>query len=259
MFLHGWTSSHREWIDYAEPLSDTFSTYCWDARGHGSLNPRPPEPVHVQRMARDLHDLIEQFRLEKPLLVGHSMGAITCWEYIRQFGSRHLSGLVVVDQSPKLITEDDWKHGIYGEFPPDRNRHFIARCEADFAETVLRLVGEGNNRAARAEYAADSSRIQRTRAYLRKLPAEPLIQIWKSLALQDYREVLPEIAVPTLLIHGDESHFYSVEVAEYLHRRIPDTTLRIYEGTDHSPHLWQRERFLADLRAFAQQTTRRHP
>ena len=255
VFLHGWTSNHREWISYAEPLSDHFSTYCWDARGHGVFNDPPPEPVDVQRMAQDLRDLIEQFQLERPLLIGHSMGALTSWEYIRRFGSDHLSGLVVVDQSPKLITEEDWPHGIYGAFPIERNRNFIARCEADFAETVLRLVGEGNNRNAREEYAEDSSRIQRIRAYLQKLDAEPLIQIWRSLALQDYRDLLPEIRVPTLLIHGDESHFYSVEVAEYLHQRIPNAILHVYEGTDHSPHLWQRERFLQDLRLFAQHTT----
>ncbi|HEY5719540.1 MAG TPA: alpha/beta hydrolase, partial [Gammaproteobacteria bacterium] len=62
--------------------------------------------------------------------------------------------------------------------------------------------------------------------------------------------VLPEISVPTLLIHGDASHFYSVEVAEYVRGSIPDATLHVYAGSDHSPHLWQRERFLADLRAF---------
>lgn len=251
VFLHGWTSNHREWVSYAQPLSDSFATYCWDAPGHGSLNHPPREPIDVQRMAVDLQEHIQQFELESPLLVGHSMGALTSWEYIRQFGSDHLSGLVIVDQSPKLITEEDWPHGIYGEFPKERNKNFIARCEADFAETVLKLVGEGNNSAARAEYAADSSRIQRTRSYLQRLSAEPLIQIWESLTLQDYRNVLPEIRVPTLLIHGDESHFYSVEVAQYLHRQIPDTTLHVYEGTDHSPHLWQRERFLDDLRLFA--------
>lgn len=257
VFLHGWTSNHREWVGYAEPLSDAFSTYCWDARGHGSLNQRSEQPVDVQRMALDLHNLIEWFGLKRVLLVGHSMGALTSWEYIRQFGCERLRGLAVVDQSPKLITEADWPHGIYGEFPVERNTNFIARCEADFAESVLLLVGEGNNAGAREEYAADTDRIQRIRSYLQQLPAEPLIQIWRSLTLQDYREVLPEISVPTLLIHGDESHFYSVEVAEYLHRQIPDAQLHVYEGTDHSPHLWQRERFLTDLREFAHHTTGR--
>ena len=56
--------------------------------------------------------------------------------------------------------------------------------------------------------------------------------------------------MPTLLVHGDASHFYSVELAEYVLGSIPDARLHVYEGTDHSPHLWQRDRFLEDLRAF---------
>ncbi len=257
LFLHGWTSSHREWLSYAEPLSDAFCTYCRDARGHGEHNPRAAAALTVQRMADDLHDLIVHFSLDHPLLVGHSMGALTAWEYIRRYGSADLGGLVVIDQSPKLITDSEWSHGIYGEFPAPRNDHFIARCEADFAESVLRLVGEGNNARARAEYASDSDRTRRIRAYLRQLDAAPLIEVWKSLTLQDYRAVLPNIGVPTLLIHGDESHFYSVEVAKYLRERIPRATLHVYEGSDHSPHLWQRERFLKDLRDFAQHTAGR--
>lgn len=258
LFLHGWTSNHREWLGYAAPLSDAFATYCWDARGHGSHNPAPPGTVTVQRMAQDVDDLIQHFDLDHPLLVGHSMGALTAWEYIRQFGSDHLGGLVVVDQSPKLITEEDWPHGIYGDFPLERNTDFIARCETDFAESVLLLVAEGNNAMAREEYAADTDRMQRTRSYLQNLQSGPLIDVWKSLTHQDYRDVLPEIAVPTLLIHGDESHFYSVEVAEYVCQHIPQAILHIYEGTDHSPHLWQRDRFLEDLRTFAQHTAGRH-
>lgn len=252
VFLHGWTSSHREWIGYAEPLSSRFQTFCWDARGHGRHNPRSNEAVTVQRMAQDLHDMLLQFALDHPLVVGHSMGALTSWEYIRQFGCKHLGGLVVIDQSPKLITDDDWPHGIYGDFPTDRNTHFIARCEADFAESVLLLVAEGNNPLTRDEYHANTHRMQRTREYLQRLDPEPLIEVWRSLALQDYRDVLPEITIPTLLIHGDTSHFYSVELAEFVRAQIPQATLHIYEGTDHSPHLWQRERFLEDLSAFAQ-------
>lgn len=258
IFLHGWTSSHREWVGYAEPLSDQFSTYCWDARGHGALNQPPESPVDVQRMAEDLSDLLVHFDLHRAILVGHSMGALTSWEYIRRYGCDRLCGLVIVDQSPKLITEEEWPHGIYGAFSDEKNRHFIARCEADFAEAVLSLVGEGNNPAARAEYTSGSERLQRIRSYLQQVSPQPLIEIWRSLTLQDYRSVLTEITVPTLIIHGDESHFYSVEVAEYLHQRIPQAQLHVYEGTDHSPHLWQRDRFLQDLRTFAQQCSGRN-
>lgn len=253
VFLHGWTSNHREWLPYAEALSDLHTCYCWDARGHGMHPQRAATTLTVQRMARDLHELIAHFGLVQPILLGHSMGALTLWEYIRQFGCAGIAKLVLVDQSPKLVTDPGWAHGIYSDFPPDRNARFIARMERDFAEAVLCLVGEGNNRRARTEYENNTPAMARIRDYLRRLEPAPLIAVWRSLTLQDYRDVLPQISVPTLMVHGDESHFYSLEVAEYVAARIPQATLHIYEGTDHSPHLWQRERFIADLRAFTRE------
>jgi tetratricopeptide (TPR) repeat protein len=121
-----------------------------------------------------------------------------------------------VDQSPRLLTDPAWPLGIYGDFDGPRNEAFIARLEADFTMTVLRLVGESNNRRASREYREQTPGVQRIQEYLRRLQPQPLIEIWKSLTLADYRDVLPDITVPTLLVHGDESHFYSVAVAEYL-------------------------------------------
>jgi len=34
---------------------------------------------------------------------------------------------------------------------------------------------------------------------------------------------------------------------------LPAGLLHIYEGTDHSPHQWQRERFVRELMAFIEQ------
>lgn len=250
LFLHGWTSNHREWLPFATALADRHTCVCWDARGHGGHPRRGTERNSVQRMARDLDQLLTHLDLGPVALLGHSMGALTLWEYVRSHGCAGLDRLVLVDQSPRLLTDDTWDHGIYGDFPDQRNDAFLARLEADFAEAVLGLIGEGNNPRARAAHASADPALGRVRDYLRRLEPGPLIEVWKSLTRADYRNVLPEIRVPTLLVHGDASHFYSVELAEYVRGAIPDARLHVYQGSDHSPHLWQRERFLADLRAF---------
>ena len=59
---------------------DSFTVHAWDARGHGATgaNPAPgTEPPTVERMARDLKQVIDHLGLESPLMVGHSMGALT--------------------------------------------------------------------------------------------------------------------------------------------------------------------------------------
>lgn len=251
IFLHAWTASHQDWLRCADALSEEYRCFCWDARAHGGHALTVESEPDVGRMAEDLNDLIHHFRLKKPMLLGHSMGALTIWEYIRRYGCDNVGKLCFVDQSPKLITDQEWKHGIYGDFSDARSSDLITLMEQDFTAAVVRLVAEGKNSRTRKSCTGNNRGFQRIRESVQTLDPAPLISIWKSLCLADYRDVLPEISVPTFLIHGDESDFYSVELGRYVRDSIPNARLHVYEGTDHSPHMWQRERFVSDLRRLA--------
>ncbi|MBY4677871.1 alpha/beta hydrolase [Marinobacterium sp. CAU 1594] len=251
IFLHGWTANAREWLPFASELADRFQVFCWEARGHGSQSENAAVDADIERMADDLQQLIEHHDLHEVTLIGHSMGALTAWEYMRRFGSARLAGLCVVDQSPKLVTDGSWRKGIYGDFDYHRNQSFLARLQEDFAEGVLELVALGNNPRSRENYERNSRGFQQMRDYLRSLSPAPLIQCWDSLTQRDYRELLAEIDIPALLIYGDQSQFYSTELARWVAEQIPQSELHIYEESDHSPHLWHRERFIWDLRRFA--------
>ncbi|MCP5419063.1 MAG: alpha/beta hydrolase [Gammaproteobacteria bacterium] len=249
IFLHGWTSSRQEWLPYGKQVADLRQVFCWDARAHGGHPLSNATPPSVQRLARDLHEVIAHFRL-RPVLMGHSMGALIIWEYLRHWGCDDLAGLCLVDQSPKLVTDEQWRLGIYEDFSAERNAAFIQEMHADFAEAVLRLAANGRNPRIAASYQRNSAAIQVLRKYLRTQNAEALIALWESFCVADYREVLERISVPTLLIYGGASTFYSQATAHYVKGHIPRAVLRIYEDADHSPHLWQPQRFVDDLRAF---------
>lgn len=251
LLLHGWTASHAEWFPYLAELNRHHTVYRWDARGHGGHSLRTQTPPTVARMARDLRQLLTHYELDGVCAVGHSMGALTLWQYLRDYGSERIGRLCLIDQSPKLLTDDDWRHGIYGDFDAARAQRFVSQLEEDFAETVLRLGALGLNRRAREKYEENAKGWEKARAWLRQLDAKPLIACWQSLTEADYRLVLGEIDVPTLLIYGGESNFYHAATAHYVRDSIPNALLHIYEGTDHSPHQWQRERFTRDLLTFA--------
>ena len=157
----------------------------------------------------------------------------------------------MVDQSPRLRTDRAWALGIYGDWTPERNAAFVAALEADFPETVLRLIAHGHNRKAREVYETNSPDTKRLRTYLAALNPEPLIAAWNSLIDADYRAVLPSITVPALLVYGSESNYYGAATAHYVEQAIPGATLLVYEGADHSPHICQPRRFADDLKRFA--------
>jgi pimeloyl-ACP methyl ester carboxylesterase len=250
VLLHEWASSHAVWAPIAVELAHRHTVYAWDARGHGGRPLLGREPPTVGRMARDLRALCAHFGLERPALVGHSMGALTLWQAIADFGCAEIGRLVFIDQSPKLMTDAQWHLGIYGDWSAARNQAFMADLRSDFAETVLRLVAEGHNGRARSQYQANSRGIQRLREALAQLDPEPLITVWDSLGRADYRPVLPGIRVPTLLVYGGASNYYGIETARYVEQAIPGAQLHLFEGADHSPQHADRGRFLAVLGRF---------
>lgn len=250
ILLHGWTSSSQEWFPFMTELETRHRVYRWDARGHGGHALAHPDSATVERMARDLRNLIDRYGIEDATAVGHSMGALTLWQYLRDHATHGLGKLCLIDQSPRLLTSDDWEHGIYGNFRVDRNNELVSWLREDFAEGVLKLTANGLNERANEKYRQNASGWERSRAALRAQNPEPLINCWLSLTAADYRDVLAGIPLPTLLVYGGESNFYHSSTAHYVADKIPNAVLRIYEGTDHSPHQWQRERFVRELIEF---------
>lgn len=254
ILLHGWTSSHSVWNPILDALTPHHRVFCPDARGHGGHALAVTGTPDVARLARDLLNLLDHFGLERAAVAGHSMGALTLWQTIRDHGCDRLTHLCIIDQSPRLLTDGGWANGIYGDFDEARSRTLASDMEADFAEAVLRLIAYGRNAKARAGYDKDSAGWQQARRNLRRLDPGPLIAIWKSLVAADFRDVLPRISVPTLLAWGAESNFYGPETARFLLSSIPKATLSCYEGADHCPQLYRPERFAAELLAFLAET-----
>ena len=253
LLLHGWAADLALWARLIEDLAHDHTVYAWTARGHGPPRPRAGgglEPPVVARMARDVVAVIRHFQLERPTLVGHSMGALVAWQVMADHGEGVVGGLCLIDQSPRLVTDAEWRFGIYGDWSRERDQAFADDLRADFAETVLRLIAEGHNEAAREAYRHNGRGIQRLREMLRSRAPEPHIVCWESLTAADYRPLLPALTVPVMLVYGGASNYYGPETARYVAARSPGAVLHVFDGADHSPHLADRDRFLALLRGF---------
>jgi pimeloyl-ACP methyl ester carboxylesterase len=72
----------------------------------------------------------------------------------------------------------------------------------------------------------------------------------RSFAEADLRDVLPRIAVPTLLLYGDEDARAPMTVAEDIHRAIPVSRLVVMPGVGHVSSVEAAERFNGEVREF---------
>lgn len=264
VLLHEWASNHRIWDLIAHRLADSFQVLRWDARGHGGHPRHVKTPLTVSRLAEDLGQLIRHYGLVRPIVVGHSMGALALWEFVRLrgcddpggmgLGGMGLGGMGIVDMTPKPVTDDAWHLGVFGDWPADANRRFVEAMGRDFVSAVLDFMARGwRRRDALATRPLGMPNVDRVRRLLAGLDPEPLIDVWDDLMAGDWRPVLPRSRVPTLLIFGQASNFYGVETAEFVGGAIPNATLHVYQDADHHPHLCNPARFTGDLARFAQQ------
>lgn len=74
IMAHGSSDDGLCWTSLARELDDDFDIILPDARGHGLSDPgSPDDPADAQ--AEDLAALIRELKLDKPIVMGHSMGA----------------------------------------------------------------------------------------------------------------------------------------------------------------------------------------
>lgn len=99
LLLHGLASNARIW----ELLGPELAKQGWpaiapDARGHG-LTDKPDGDYGFRTFREDLLALIDALGLERPLLVGHSWGALVALDYAAQFslGRRAPAGVILID------------------------------------------------------------------------------------------------------------------------------------------------------------------
>ena len=99
VLMHGLASNARIWELVAPHLvAQGFALIAPDARGHG-LTDRPDGEYSMDIFTHDLAALLSAFEIERPILVGHSWGAMLALDYAARFphGPRAPSGIVLVD------------------------------------------------------------------------------------------------------------------------------------------------------------------
>lgn len=98
IILHGLFGSLDNWISLAKYFAEHFEVYLVDQRNHGK-SPHSPN-FSYQHMADDLQEFITDYKIENPIILGHSMGGKTAM----LFACLHpnlVKKLIIVDIAPK--------------------------------------------------------------------------------------------------------------------------------------------------------------
>lgn len=182
--------------------------------------------------ARDIHHFVESADLTDVTAIGWSMGAAVLLNYLEQFGSDRLRSVGFVDQSPKLLSGDDWEHPVFGEFEPEALAGVVEMLESNRSAFAKQFVSDMFAEPPAAET------IDEMYAETMETPTSVAVAMLSDLVSSDLRDGLSEIDVPTLLLYGDQSAIYPSDLGSWMEDQISDAELVTFADSGHCP-FWE--------------------
>ena len=215
-----------------------------DLRGQG-LSGKPLGDHSVSKNAADLEEFLAALDIRDAFLMGVAFGGIVALKYLQEQDSSRLRALGLCEMSPRVMSAPGWDHPTFGDFPEDAARAYGDSVRAD------RSVLDGFLFAAFAE-PLDPVLMAEMKAHMYLTPTETVAAIIDDMVKPDYRDFLPQILLPTLLIYGRKNNpVMPGAVGAWMAERMLGAELVELMGGGHSVFWEDPEAFNAALNDFA--------
>jgi non-heme chloroperoxidase len=230
LLIHGWPVDSRSWEPQLHPLlAAGYRVVTYDRRGFGRSS-RPTTGYDFNTLADDLDVLLTGLDLHDVTLVGFSLGTGEMARYIGTRGTERLKSCVFIESlAPSFVKSDDNPKGVdetavagVQQAILDDRPAWLTRLLSDFLnlddylgtrvsdDTVRNLWNAGAEASPYATWAC--------------------VRTW----LDDYREDITRIDIPTLILHGTADRILSIEgQGRRLHAALPESQLVEIEGGPH--------------------------
>lgn len=249
--LHGGPDFDSSYLLPAlDRLSATLRLIYYDQRGRGrSADNVRPEDVTLASDLDDLDRVRQHFRLDSPMLLGHSWGTVLALEYALRHPAQ-VSALILMNPAPASTADLTAFRKVYVDqlgADMDRQRAIVASPAyqaGDPDAVVARYRIHFTNALARTED-RDKLMIAMQAAFIRQGSAG----IVKARAAEDRLmrdtwdkpdyDLLPKLRVlkvPTLIIAGDHD-FFPGDIAAHIASAMPDARLVTLRDCGHFSYL----------------------
>jgi pimeloyl-ACP methyl ester carboxylesterase len=125
VFVHGWTCSREFWPGQISHFAKKHHVVAVDLRGHGESD-KPDEDYSIDVFADDVAWLINELKLEKPVVVGHSMGGVIAMKLARKYP----------DATSAVVMIDSPIHPLPEAMAPIREQLFAGLQSAGYADVA---------------------------------------------------------------------------------------------------------------------------
>ena len=231
VLIHGYPLSGRAWDKQLPVLLEAGRrVITYDRRGFGKSS-QPTSGYDYDTFAADLAALLNELDLHDATLVGHSMGTGEVTRYLGTHGSARVArGVLISPIPPFLLRTDDNPEGL----PASLFEGFIKEAKADipawmkgFLENFYNFDEYGGKLVSDQAFQASWNIASAASA----IAAVACIPTWET----DFRQDLPKIDVPILVIQGDADRILPYDkTGKRLPGLINDMELITIEGGPHA-------------------------
>ncbi|MEN8123349.1 MAG: alpha/beta fold hydrolase [Bacteroidota bacterium] len=102
VIVHGLYGSSDNWVTIGRRLAESFEVFLIDQRNHGRSPHSDSHTYHL--MVSDLNEFLDKQKIDKAILIGHSMGGKTVMHFAHQHPEK-VSGLIVLDIAAKSYVQ----------------------------------------------------------------------------------------------------------------------------------------------------------
>ena len=239
--IHGLTANSRFWDCLASALSPRHKIIAMDLRGRG-LSDKPPTGYSIDDHCKDVLAVMDDLGLDRPVLMGHCLGAFISLAFAAQYPNR-VDRLILVDGGGKLTGDQMAK--VFAGIKPSLDR--LGQIFPSF-ETYLSLMKQAPYLQPWNSYMETYFRYEieeaqggiRSRVHRKHIEEEA-----KNLEKVDSRNFYKKVKVPTLILRAtkgmlaEDDLLLPEDVVEQMVREIPNAKRVDVEGANHYSILFQ--------------------
>ena len=199
VLIHGYPLNGASWEKQERVLLQAgYRVISYDRRGFGKSS-QPTVGYDYDTFAADLNALLEHLDISDVVLVGFSMGTGEVTRYLGTYGSTRVAKAVLMGTIPPFLLKTSYNpEGVDGAVFDEINAAVVKDRPAyfkDFLDNFYNVDVLGGTRISEQAWQDSFTVAIGASPYA----ARACVDTW----LTDFREDLPKIDVPMLLIHGD--------------------------------------------------------
>ncbi|MGY1618521.1 alpha/beta fold hydrolase [Geodermatophilus sp. SYSU D00691] len=242
LFAHGFGCDQEMWRFVAPEFERDHRVVLFDHVGSGGSDLAAYDfgkYASLRGYADDVVEICRELGLADVVFVGHSVSAMIGVLALQQapglFGA-----MVMIGPNPRYVDAEGYVGGFSREGIADLLDALDSNHLGWSAQMAPVIMGNPDRPELTEEL---------TNSFCRTDP-DIARQFARVTFLSDNRDDLPGVAVPTLVLQCSDDVIACDAVGEYVHRRIPGSTLTRLAATGHCPHLSAPEETVAAMKAF---------